>query len=101
GFVLLTLSCFYLIFTGWRLLQAEQMPPVTKDEIQKAISKFLPQQSQLLPLPGHKQPFIRQDLDGDGVQEGIAYFQKGNRYEILIVKRNEQLEWEKWNQIPL
>lgn len=101
--VLIGVSCFCLLLSGCRLLQAEEqkMLPVTVHEIQRAISKFLPEHSKLFPFPGHTQHIIRKDLDGDEVHEGIAYFRKGNQYEILVVKRNDRFQWEKWNQIPL
>lgn len=96
-----------MLVSGCRLIHVDEqkMPEATQQEVEMAMSKYLPKESAPIYLNSpKKQVIIRKDLDGDGVSEGVTIFTKENqpgKYEILIIKRNQKRQWEKWNQFSL
>lgn len=93
-----------LFISGCRIIHIDEQeqPEVTQQEVEMAVSKFIPKEFELLDSKTSKlQPIMRHDVDGDGISEGVAILTpKGveGRYDFLIMKRNPKRQWEKWSQ---
>lgn len=105
-FLFIVLIC--LLISGCRLIRADEqkLPDATQQEVEMAMSKFLPKEAQLISPKTSKpsQQVFRKDMDGDGLSEGIAFFSKNNStnmFEVLIVKRDQKMQWSKWDQFPI
>lgn len=92
-----------VLVSGCRLIHIteQNLPDATQQEVEMAISNFLPKNAKLVsPETPKTSAIMRKDIDGDGLSEGVAFFtQNPGTYELLIIKRNPKLQWEKWNQL--
>lgn len=101
------LSLFFvcILVSGCRLIHIDEQkkPEATQQEIEMAMSRYLPENSELItPETPKAQAIMRKDIDGDGLSEGVAFFtQTPGKYELLIIKRNQKRQWEKWNQFSI
>lgn len=94
-----------------RILSPEELinPPelnVEKKEVKDAITKFLPQNSELFPFPYAKEnresSFSLRDIDKDGNNEIIAVYRDKATFKIgILVLKNEYGLWVKKEDIKL